>query len=99
VEALLRVAVSEKTVGEVYNLGSGKPVSVKQAAQGVIEAVGQGLFKSIAYPSDKKAIEIGDYYADFQKIQRAVDWEPTVTLSDGLKRTVAFYRQFKKHYW
>ena len=95
----MRVAATEETVGEVYNLGSGGPISVKKAAQHVIEAVGRGCIRSVPYPPAKKAIEVGDYYADFQKIQKATGWNPTIKLSEGISRTVAYYNQCKEHYW
>ena len=51
------------------------------------------------FPADKKAIDIGDYYADTRKIQRAVGWQPAVPLKEGLKRMVRYYREHKKEYW
>jgi UDP-glucose 4-epimerase len=99
VEALLRVGASQQTVGEIYNLGSGEPVSVRQTADKVIEAAGRGHIRLIPFPADKKQIEVGDYYADFSKIRKAVGWRPTVTLSEGLVRTVAYYKKSRQHYW
>jgi nucleoside-diphosphate-sugar epimerase len=99
VEALLLVGASDATVGEVYNLGSGEPVSVRQAAEKVIAAAGKGRIRTIPFPDDKQRIEVGDYYADFSKIRRAVRWRPTVTLAAGLSRTVEYYSKCRQHYW
>ena len=99
VEALLLVGASAKSVGQVYNLGSGQPVSVRRTAEKAIAAAGRGRIRTVDFPADKKNIEVGDYYADFSKIQKALDWRSTVTLDEGLARTVAYYAECREHYW
>ena len=47
----------------------------------------------VEWPAEKKAIDIGDFYADSAKFRRVTGWEPTVSLRDGLIRTIAFYRK------
>ena len=99
VEALLRVGASDECDGQVFNLGSGQPVSVRQTAEKAITAAGRGQIHTVEFPAEKKNIEVGDYYADFSKIQQAVDWRPTVPLDEGLARTVAYYSACREHYW
>ena len=99
VEALLRVGASAECDGQVYNLGSGQPVSVRQTAEKTIAAAGRGKIRTVEFPAEKKNIEVGDYYADFSKIQQAVQWHPTVSLDEGLARTVAYYTECREHYW
>ena len=50
------------------------------------------------YPSDRKRIDIGDYYADDGLIRRALGWAPRVSLPEGLKRTLAYYAEHLKEY-
>ena len=33
------------------------------------------------------------------KIRRVMGWEPHTGLADGIRQTVAYYRQFKAQYW
>ena len=47
---------------------------------------------------EKKAIDIGDFYADSTKFAHAVGWRPTIPLGEGLTRTVKFYREHLEHY-
>ena len=47
----------------------------------------------------RQAIEVGDFQADWSKIQRTLGWEPRVSMIVGLERTVAFYREHGEHYW
>ena len=99
VEAMLLAAASDKADGEIFNLGSGIPVSVKEIAEMIVKIAGTGRVKCIPYPKEIKAIEIGDYYADFSKITKALFWKPKVSLEEGLNRTIEYYRKYKKYYW
>ncbi len=99
VAALLLAAASEATNGEVYNLGSGAPVSVRESAEAVLEAAGQGRLEECEYPPEQRRIEVGDYHADASKIRAAVGWQPRVPFREGLSRTVEFYRRHHEHYW
>ena len=33
------------------------------------------------------------------RARRVLGWQPTIRLSDGLQRTVEFYRTYREHYW
>lgn len=98
VEALLLVMASEKTNGDVYNLG-GTPISLIDFVKEAIKIYGKGNYELVPFPEDRKTIEIGDYIADYSKIKNSVGWEPKVTLEEGLKRTFEYYEKYKEHYW
>ena len=99
VEALLRAAVSEDANGQMFNLGHREHVSLKELAALLVELNGSGKCELVPFPGDRKPIDIGDYYADFGKIKAVLGWSPTVTLEEGLKQTLEYYRQNYKHYW
>ena len=99
VDAILLAAASDETNGQVYNVGSGKPASLKEAADLCVEIAGSGSVATVEFPPDKKKIEVGNYYADYSKLHKTVGWEPSVSLRDGLKKTIAFYREHRDHYW
>jgi UDP-glucose 4-epimerase len=99
VAALLMAAASEATNGQVYNLGSGAPVSVLDSARAVIEAASSGRLVQVPFPPEKQRIEVGDYYADFSKIQAVLGWTPRVGFAEGLRRTVEYYRERRHEYW
>ncbi len=98
-DAFLRVAATEKSNGEAYNLGSNEHIKFIDLVRRIVAAAGSGSVEQIAWPEDRAAIEIGDYAADIAKIQTELGWRPTVTLGQGLERTVGFYREHKQHYW
>lgn len=99
VRAFLMVAISKKTDGQVFNLGSGNPISVLDVAKLVVEISRSGEIKQVPFPEENKKIEIGDYYANYAKIKRILGWQPDVSLRDGLKMTIGYYRNNKRRYW
>jgi nucleoside-diphosphate-sugar epimerase len=99
VEAFLRAAASDATNGQVFNLGHREHVSLKELAQLLVKLNGSGTFELIPFPGDRKAIDIGDYYADFRKVETALGWSPAGSLKEGLARTIHYYRANAAHYW
>ena len=99
VEALLRAAATREADGQIFNLGDREHVSLQELAALLVEINGRGNFELVPFPDDRKAIDIGDYYSDFRKIEKALGWSPQVTLENGLKQTLEFYRTNQGHYW
>ena len=99
VRAFLLAAVRDEAVGQVYNLGSSEVVALRDLAGLLVEVNGTGSLELIPFPDDRKAIDIGDYYADFSKIERDLGWRPAIDLRDGLMRSLEYYRAHRAHYW
>ena len=99
VDALLRAAASDDANGQVFNLGHQEHVSLQELAALFVKLNGSGDYELVPFPDDRKAIDIGDYYADFRKIEKLLGWSPQVGLENGLGRTLDFYRENRAHYW
>jgi UDP-glucose 4-epimerase len=99
VEALLLAGANDAANGEVFNLGGLEPVSHLQLIRTLCAVAGCGGYKIVPFPPERKAIDIGDFYADHSKIQSVLGWQPLVGLSDGLTRTIDFYRANREYYW
>ncbi len=91
-DAFLRAGASDACNGEVFNVGGSEPISHRDLTTLLIETAGSGSVELVAWPADKKAIDIGSFYANSEKFRRATGWQPTVSLRDGLQRSVAYYR-------
>src|SRR5207237_675266 len=62
VEAFVLAAASEKANGQVFNLGSEQAIDLKTLAELLIEVNGGGECVMRSFPSERKLIDIGDYY-------------------------------------
>ena len=99
VEALLLAASSDRAIGKVYNLGSREVISLKDLAALLVEVNGTGRWECVPFTDELKKIDIGDYYGDFRKIETELGWRPKVSLQEGLKRSLDYYRRHGKEYW
>ena len=99
VEALLLAAIDNESNGQVFNLGHGEHISLKELAKLLIQINGGGQYELVQFPEDRKTIDIGDYYSNFSKIGKSLGWSPKVKLDQGLKETLEYYRANHSHYW
>ena len=91
VDALLLAAQNPKADGSVYNLGGDSVVSLRELAETLIAAHGDGTYVLREFPAERKKIDIGDYYSDDANIRKELGWKPNVPLAEGLQRTLAYF--------
>ena len=99
VDCFLEVALCEAADGEVFNVGTGLPISFIDLAKKIVNIAGQGKVSFTEFTQERKEVEPGDYYTDISKIKHTVGWKPATDLEEGLRRTIDFYRRHKKEYW
>ena len=99
VRAFLLAGAREKAVGEVFNVGRPESVTLGELAETLVGLAGQGSFRIVPFPPERRAIDIGDFYADDGKIRAALGWSATVPLAEGLRRTLDYYREHGGRYW
>ncbi len=97
-DAFLRAGVDDASNGEVFNVGGTEPIRHRDLVELMLRTAGSGRFRCIEWPPEKKAIDIGNFYADSSKIRRVLGWEPATSLADGLARTFEFYRAHLDQY-
>jgi UDP-glucose 4-epimerase len=97
-DAFLRAGASDACNGEAFNVGGDHPITHRDLTALLLDIAGSGRVEYIEWPKEKKAIDIGDFYADSTKFTRVSGWTPTVKLGDGLRRTISFYRQHFDRY-
>ena len=99
VDVLLISAAEPSANGQIFNLGSDETINFRDLAALMVEIAGSGQYEIKPFPPERKAIDIGDYYADYRLIQGRLGWRPKMALHDGLRRTLEFYRAEKEYYW
>ena len=92
VEALLAIGDADALAGSTYNIGSGVGTRLVDMAARIIEQAGGGRVEFAPWPELALQIETGDFVADISRAAGDLGWRPRVSLDEGLRRTVAFYR-------
>jgi UDP-glucose 4-epimerase len=98
VEAFLLAAVSQKADGQIFNLGGDRVISLKDLADLLIEINGGGKYVLSSFPVDRKHIDIGSYYANFDQIRSVLGWEPKVPLREALTGILDYYKNHLNKY-
>jgi len=89
IEGFVKIAESERTFGEVINIGRGEGVSIGE----LVKIIKKILKKDIEIITDRKRVrpnksEVRKLICDNRKVKRLTDWKVSVSLEDGLKETV-----------
>jgi NAD dependent epimerase/dehydratase len=87
VEGFIRVAECPEAIGELFNLGSGRPIRIGALAQQII-------ILSDGERVRPDASEVMELLCNSGKAQKMLGWEPRVSLEEGLSRTVAYIRDY-----
>jgi nucleoside-diphosphate-sugar epimerase len=98
VDAFLLSAADDIAIGKIYNLGGCENINLKDLANKLIAANGNGQYVLREFPADRKKIDIGDYYSDFSLIREELGWQPKTSILQGMKETLAYYRDNLEYY-
>lgn len=98
VEAFIRVAISEKTVGEMFYVGSGIETVFLEMVDEVVHAVGKGKVVHTPFPELREKIDIRRFVVSTQKIAEFVGWHSMTDLKTGVQRTAEFYKERSEKY-
>ena len=97
-EAFVAAGASEAVNGEAFNVGGDEHIAHRDLVAMLVELAGQGSYKFIEWPAEKKAIDIGSFYADSSLFMARTGWAPSVPLREGFTRTLNYYRAHLPHY-
>ncbi len=85
-------AVLERgSLGETYNVGTGREASVSELASGILARTGRPA--SLLQTVPDRPGHDRRYLLDSGKIRRQLGWEPRVGFEEGLDETVAWYEE------
>ena len=98
VEAFLLAGITPACDGGVFNVGGHEPIAHRELVDKLIAAAGHGSRVFVPWPEEKRRIDIGSFYSDSNRFMSATGWRPAVSLDDGLRRTLEFYRKHFAQY-
>ena len=88
---LLEAAKHDTLIGEVVNVGSNSETSILQIAEMILRLV-EGTTSKIEHV-DGRPGDVLRLYADTTKFRTLTGWQPQVTLEEGLRKTIAWFRE------
>lgn len=89
-KALIKALDNRKAYGEVINIASGIPISIKDVILSVKNIIGKG--KPNFGGKDYRKGESMELYANIEKAKRILDWEPEVEFKKALTKVIDWHR-------
>jgi UDP-glucuronate decarboxylase len=90
VEGLMRLMATDDSVTGPINLGNPDEFTIRQLAEMVIEMIGSSSkIEQFPLPEDDPR----QRQPDIRRARETLDWEPTIKLKDGLKKTIAHFEK------
>ncbi len=91
IKLIKKILISKKPLRGIFNVGSGKPFTVKQILEKIKKLIKLG---KINYNVVKmKKSETKKSYPNVKKIKKIFNWKSNTNLDAGLKKTIKFYEK------
>jgi len=86
VNAIILAFRAKDLEGQVFNIGSGTPTTIREVIERVQILVGGGLpqYGALSYRVEENMA----LYANIQKAQEKLGWSPKVAMDEGLRKTI-----------
>lgn len=92
-EAFVKIAESDKAIGQTLNVGSNHEISIGNLAKKIINIIG----KDVEIMCDEERLrpgksEVNRLWADNTKVKQLTEWKPKYNLDKGLEETVEWIK-------
>lgn len=90
INLILKVFENKKSLGQIFNVGSGKAIPVKKIIDYIKKKIKKGKpnYGLIQLRRDESL----ELFSKIDKVKRILKWKPKVSLKDGLNKTINFYK-------
>lgn len=98
-EAFIKIAESDKTIGEVINVSTNNEISIGELVNKIIKLSGKNV--KIICDNDRirpENSEVNRLWGDNKKIRKLTEWEPRYSLNDGLSQTIQWIENNMKYF-
>ncbi len=94
VDGFIKIAMSDNSIGQVLNLGTGSGVTIGDLAKKIMNI----MDLDVEIVTDEQRLrpeksEVKNLISDNSKAKSLVGWTPQVSIDEGLNRTVSFVRE------
>lgn len=97
--AMILAAETPDCYGEVINVGRPDASDFACLARAIVRIAGHGRIAFTPFSKEREAQEPGDFASDINKITRLTGWKPTTSLTQGLTKTIAYYKKYAQKYF
>ena len=92
-EAFLLAADTPACHGRIFNIGGPPPASLHDIAELLVRLAGPpARYTTREFPADRATIDIGSYHADDSAFRAATGWGARVSLEEGIRRSLEWFR-------
>ena len=99
VRGFLCAAVTPQAIGQTINIGSGREIAIGELARLILRMTeSQASIESDEQRVRPAKSEVERLLADNTRAKQLLGWSPTVSLEDGLQRTIAWLRDHLGRY-
>ncbi len=95
-DAIFRAFDNKKAKDEIINIGNNKSTKLFDIGQLIAKEAGSKS-KVICRENKARPLEKERWYCDFRKAKKILGWQPKTSLSEGIIRTIEWYRNFPKN--
>ncbi|MDV3244951.1 MAG: NAD(P)-dependent oxidoreductase [Nitrososphaerales archaeon] len=89
----LKILNDERAVGEAFNFGGEKAVTIRQLAETIKKLAGSSSELTLAPPRSEQEKEPQISYPSNDKVRKVLDYRHELTLEQGLQRTIEWVRK------
>lgn len=95
VNATISGIENDNANGQIFNVGSGRPITVNEVVRELISCFGEEVPYHVT--GNYRVGDIRHNFADLSKIIRLLDYKPTVDFNIGLRKFVEWVKKQDKH--
>ncbi len=99
-DAFILAMQNPNAIGELFFLGSNQETRFIDMCNLILEVTRSSMtIEKKQWDAHRKAIEIGDFVVNPEKIHKILGWLPKTSLREGLEKTHAFYKERQAEYF
>ena len=93
VDGFMMAGMREEAIGQIFNLGSGVEISIRELILEIHRQTGEKSELHIG-ALENRPTEIWRMFAANQRAYDLLGWQPRVDFKEGMRRTIAWYQEF-----